>query len=49
MAIILGATHPDLFRAVGVHSEVEYKAATDGASAFRVLDQGGPDPVSQSQ
>jgi poly(hydroxyalkanoate) depolymerase family esterase len=49
MAVVLGATYPDLFRAVGVHSGVEYKAATDGASAFQVLKQGGPDPVSQGQ
>ncbi|MGH3897553.1 MAG: extracellular catalytic domain type 1 short-chain-length polyhydroxyalkanoate depolymerase [Pseudonocardiaceae bacterium] len=47
MAVILGATYPELFSGVAVHSGVEYKAATDGLSALRVLEQGGPDPVGQ--
>jgi poly(hydroxyalkanoate) depolymerase family esterase len=47
MAVILGAAYPELFRAVAAHSALEYKAATDLGGAFRVLAQGGPDPVAQ--
>jgi poly(hydroxyalkanoate) depolymerase family esterase len=47
MAVILGATYPDLFSGVAVHSGLEYKAATDVPGAFRALAKGGPDPVDQ--
>jgi len=49
MAIILGATYPDIFAAIGVHSGVEYQAVTNITSAFKVLRQGGPDPVIQGE
>lgn len=49
MAVILGATYPELFSGVAVHSGLEYKAATDVASAFRIMAQGGPDPVGQGE
>ena len=49
MAVILGATYPDLYSAVAAHSALEYKAATDVPSAFQALAQGGPDPAGQGQ
>jgi poly(hydroxyalkanoate) depolymerase family esterase len=49
MAVILGATYPDLYSAVGAHSALEYQAATDGPTAFAAMDQGGPNPAGQGQ
>ncbi len=49
MAVILGATYPDIFAAIGVHSGVEYQAVTNITSAFKVLRQGGPNPAIQGE
>jgi poly(hydroxyalkanoate) depolymerase family esterase len=49
MAVILAATYPDLFAAIGVHSGVEYQAVTNIISALKVMRHGGPDPVLQGQ
>jgi poly(hydroxyalkanoate) depolymerase family esterase len=49
MAVILGATYPDIFAAIGVHSGVEYQAATSLTRSIQVMQQGGPDPVLQGQ
>lgn len=49
MAVIMGATYPDIFAAIGVHSGLEYAAATDTNSAFTALSQGGPNPTQQGQ
>lgn len=49
MAIILGATYPDLFAAIGVHSGLVYQAATNVQSAFKVMGHGGPDPLQQGR
>jgi poly(hydroxyalkanoate) depolymerase family esterase len=49
MAVILGATYPDIFAAVGVHSGTEYQAAMNSISALKVMRHGGPDPVQQGQ
>ena len=37
MAVILGATHPDVFAAVGAHSGLPYRSAHDMPSAFAVM------------
>jgi poly(hydroxyalkanoate) depolymerase family esterase len=42
MASILGATHPETFRAVGVHSGLPHGAAHDLVSAFAAMRGEGP-------
>ena len=49
MAVVLGATYPDLFSAIAVSAGVEFKAATNRSSAFGLLRHGGPDPVRQGR
>lgn len=49
MAVILGATYPDLFAAIGVHSGLEYHAATSLTSGLKAMRRAGPDPVQQGQ
>lgn len=50
MATILGATYPDLFAAVGVHSGLAYQAATSMLAGLRAMYRGSKgDPLQQGQ
>src|SRR3954469_9109813 len=47
MTVILGATYPDLYAAIAVHSGMEYQAAADPVAARTAMADGGPDPIRQ--
>ncbi len=49
MAVIAGATYPDVFAAIGIHSGIEYGAAANQVAALQVMRRGGPDPARQGQ
>jgi poly(hydroxyalkanoate) depolymerase family esterase len=49
MAVIMGATYPDLFAAIASASGLEYQAATSQTAATTAQMQGGPDPQQQGQ
>jgi len=49
MAVIAGATYPDLFAAIAVCAGGEFKAATSVATGLSVMKHGGPDPLQQGQ
>jgi poly(hydroxyalkanoate) depolymerase family esterase len=44
MAVIMGAAYPDLYAAIGVHSGLEYQAATNAGAALLAQQFAGPDP-----
>lgn len=47
MSVILGATYPDVFAAIGSVAGIEYKAAHGPLSAWMVMHTGGPSPAIQ--
>lgn len=47
MSVIMGATYPDVFSAIGVGAGLEYKAATSMTAAFTAMNSGGPNPDTQ--
>lgn len=49
MAVIMAATYPDIFAAMGSASGLEYQAATSQTAASTAQSQGGPDPAQQGQ
>ena len=49
MSVIMGATYPDLFTAIGVVAGLEYKAATNLVEATSAMLNGGPDPTIQGE
>ncbi len=49
MSVILGATYPDVFTAIGVGSGLEYKAATSMMTSFTAMMMGGPSPTRQGE
>ncbi len=49
MAGILGATYPDLYAAVGMHSGSQFAAARNASSAWLAMATGGPDPERQGR
>ena len=49
MAGILGATYPDLYAAVGIHSGLQYAAAPNLPAALIAMAIGGPDPERQGR
>lgn len=49
MSVIMGATYPDVFAAVGVGAGLEYKAAVTVAGAYAAMYSGGPNPEQQGE
>jgi poly(hydroxyalkanoate) depolymerase family esterase len=44
MAVVMGATHPELFAGIAVHSGLAYGAATSQQTAFQAMGRGSTDP-----
>jgi poly(hydroxyalkanoate) depolymerase family esterase len=44
-AVVMGATYPNLFSAIGVHSGLHYRIATSQQAAFEAMKRGGNEPT----
>jgi poly(hydroxyalkanoate) depolymerase family esterase len=44
MAVVMGATYPDLFSGIGVMAGLAFKAGTTVEAGLAAMKQGGPDP-----
>lgn len=49
MAVIMGASYPDVYCCVGVGAGLEYQAATSMVGAFTAMSMGGPAPTTQGK
>jgi poly(hydroxyalkanoate) depolymerase family esterase len=47
MAVVMGATYPDLFSGIGVMAGLAFKSATTVETGLAAMKQGGPDPKQQ--
>ncbi len=47
MAVVMGATYPDLFSGVGVMAGLAFKAGTSVETGLAAMKQGGPNPQQQ--
>ena len=47
MAVVMGATYPDLFSGIGVMAGLAFKAGTTVETGLGAMKQGGPDPKKQ--
>jgi poly(hydroxyalkanoate) depolymerase family esterase len=47
MAAVMGATYPDVFAAVAIHSGLAYASADGQAAAYAAMARGAPDPERQ--
>jgi poly(hydroxyalkanoate) depolymerase family esterase len=49
MSVVMGATYPDVFAAIGVASGLEYKAGTTQAEGQQAMNLGGPNPDAEGR
>ncbi len=49
MSVVLGATYPDRFAAIGVVAGLEYRAASSLSGVLSASSGGGPDPATQGE
>jgi poly(hydroxyalkanoate) depolymerase family esterase len=49
MAGILGATYPDVYASIGIHSAPQYRAARSALTALLAMKNGGPNPQRQGR
>jgi poly(hydroxyalkanoate) depolymerase family esterase len=47
MAVVMGATYPDLFSGIGLSAGLEFKAGTSVETGLAAMKQGGPNPKQQ--
>jgi poly(hydroxyalkanoate) depolymerase family esterase len=49
LSVILASVYPDVFAAAGIHSALEYGAATTSACALSAMRSGGPNPEGRGE